>query len=119
MDLAQFRRACGECSDQELVKACFSLDPSIQHPDQAKTWIWALIKRLLDTERYASAGLLLWGEALFNPGPKAVQQLLKFIRANQNSIVLGAAAVGKTYSLVAYLMSRKKRLPLFALTVTE
>lgn len=102
MDLAKFRESCGECTDEELVRAVWEIDNSVSSPDQAKGWIWALIKRLLDTERYASAGVLLWGSALFNPGPKAVSQLLKFVRSTQNMIVLGGAALGKTYSLIAY-----------------
>jgi hypothetical protein len=104
MDLAKFRRSCGECSDEELVKAVAAIDPSVEVPDQAKTWIWALVKRLLDTERYALAGMVLWGPALFNAGPKAVQQLLKFVRSTQNMIVLGAAAMGKTYTLICYCL---------------
>lgn len=104
MDLAAFRKACGDGTDEELVRACQEIDPSIQTPDQARAWIWALVKRLLDTERYGLAGLLLWGEANFNMGPKAVQQLLKFVRRTQNMIVLGAAAMGKTYTLICYCL---------------
>src|SRR3981189_74935 len=104
MDLVKFRRSCGEWTDEELVKAVAVIDPSVEVPDQAKAWIWALVKRLLDTERYALAGMLLWGDALFNAGPKAVQQLLKFVRSTQNMIVLGAAAMGKTYTLICYCL---------------
>jgi hypothetical protein len=104
MDLAQFRQACGQGTDEELVEAVRTIDPSVQHSDQAKAWIWTLAKRLLDTDRYASAGLLFWGDALFNGGPKAVQQLLRFVRTTQNMIVLGAAAMGKTYTLICYCL---------------
>lgn len=104
MDLLQFRRKCGECTDEELVSAVAEIDPSVEVPDQAKAWIWALLKRLLDTDRYALAGMLLWGESLFNGGPRAVQQLLRFVRSTQNMIVLGAAAMGKTYTLICYCL---------------
>ena len=104
MDLLELRRNCGDGSDEELVKAVSAIDPSVKDPTQAKAYLWALIRRLLDTERYALAGALLWGEALFNPGPRAVQQLLKFIRQSQNLICLGAAAVGKTYTMICYLL---------------
>jgi hypothetical protein len=104
MDLAAFRKACGECSDEELTKACFSLDPSIKTPDQAKVWIWSVVQRMLDTERYTQAGLLLWGEQLFNPGPTAVQSLIRFVRQTQNMICLGGAALGKTYTLICYML---------------
>ena len=102
MDLATFRRDCGECSDEELTRAVWSIDQSVSTPDQAKAWIWALVKRLLETERYSTAGLLLWGEAVFNSGPKAVSQLMRFVRQTQNMVVLGGAALGKTYTLIAY-----------------
>jgi hypothetical protein len=104
MDLVKFRQSCGEGSDEELIRAVAEIDSSVEVPDQAKAWIWAMIKRLLDTERYALAGVLLWGPALFNPGPRAVQQLLKFVRSTQNMIVLGAAAMGKTYTLICYTL---------------
>jgi hypothetical protein len=95
MDLFKFRRDCGGGDDESLVKAVWTIDESVRTPDQAKAWIWTLIKRLLDTERYSLAGTILWGEALWNPRPKAVQQLLRFVRMTQNMIVLGGAALGK------------------------
>lgn len=104
MDLLKFRRDCGEGDDESLVKAVWEIDKSVQSPDQAKTWIWFLIKRLLDTERYALAGLVLWGPALWNPEPRAVRELIRFMRSTQNMIVLGGAALGKTYTLVAMLL---------------
>jgi hypothetical protein len=104
LDLAQFRRDCGECTDEELVSAVAKVDNSVETPDQAKGWIWALIKRLLDTERYGAAGLILWGDALFNYGPNAVRQVMHKVRSCQNLIVLGGAALGKTYTLICYLL---------------
>jgi hypothetical protein len=104
MDILEFRRKCGQCTDEELVRAVWEIDKSVQSPDQAKAWLWALTKRLLDTERYSLAGVLLWGEALFNPGPKAVQKLMRAVREAQNMIVLGAAAMGKTYTLICYCL---------------
>ena len=104
MDLLKFRRECGEGDDESLVKAVATIDPTVLTPDQAKTWIWMLIRRLLDTERYGLAGLVLWGEALFNSGPRAVRELLRFVRSTQNMIVLGGAALGKTYTLICYCL---------------
>jgi hypothetical protein len=104
VDLAAFRRSLGEGTDEEIVPAVWAIDKTVQSPDQARAWIWALIKRLLDTERYAPAGLVLWGEALFNNGPAVVSQLLKAVRCSQNLIVLGAAALGKTYTLICYCL---------------
>lgn len=104
MNLSEFRQSCGMGTDEELVRAVWQYDKSVKSADHAKAWIWTLAKRLLDTERYASAGTLLWGEALFNGGPKAVQQLLRFVRTTQNMIVLGAAAMGKTYTLICYCL---------------
>lgn len=104
MDLLSFRKSCGDGTDEELVRAVSVYDSSVTHPDQARAWIWFLIKRLLDTERYASAGVLLWGDALFNGSPRAVQQLLRTVRTTQNLIVLGAAAMGKTYTLICYVL---------------
>jgi hypothetical protein len=104
MDLIEFRRKLGQGSDEEIVPAVWELDRTVDTPDQAKAWIWALIQRLLDTERYGLAGMLLWGEKLFNSGPRAVKQLLKYVRQTQNMIVLGAAAMGKTYTLICYCL---------------
>ena len=104
MDLVKFRRDCGEGDDESLVKAVWAIDQTVTTPDQAKSWLWILIKRLLDTERYSLAGLLLWGPDLWNPGPKAVRDVLRFVRCTQNMIVLGGAALGKTYTLVSFLL---------------
>jgi hypothetical protein len=104
MDLAELRKECGEGTDEELVKAIGKVDSTVQTPDQARAWIWTVVKGLLDNEKYGAAGVLLWGEALFNPKPKAVRQLIKEVRAKQNLIVLGGAALGKTYSLICYLL---------------
>jgi hypothetical protein len=104
MDLVQFRRECGEGTDEELVRAVYHIDQTVESPDQAKSWIWALVKRLLETERYGAAGLVLWGEALFNYGPQAVRQVIQKVRTTQNLIVLGGAALGKTYTIICYLL---------------
>jgi hypothetical protein len=104
LDISALRKACGEGSDEEIVRAVWAVDSTVQTPDQAKTWIWILTKQLLDTERYGLAGALLWGEALFNYGPRAVRQLMHSVRTTQNIIVLGGAALGKTYTLICYLL---------------
>lgn len=104
LDLAQFRRSCGEGTDEELLRAVAVIDDSVQSPDHAKSWIWALVHRLLDTERYGAAGLILWGDAIFNYGPEAVRKLIHKVRSSQNLIVLGGAALGKTYTLICYLL---------------
>jgi hypothetical protein len=104
MDLVKLRRSFGEGNDESIVRAVWEIDKSVRTPDQAKAWLWALAKRLLETERYGSAGLLLWGPALFNSEPRAVQQLMRFVRQAQNMIVLGGAALGKTYTLICYCL---------------
>lgn len=103
MDLAKFREQLGEGTDEEVLRSVWEIDSSVRDPDQARSWIWALVKALLDTERYGAAGCLLWGE-LFNPLPRAVKQLMQKVRSSQNLIVLGGAALGKTYTLIAYLL---------------
>jgi hypothetical protein len=104
MDIAQFRKDCGGCSDEELTQAVARIDPSVQSADQARAWIWTLLKRLLDTDRYGLAGTLLWGEESFTYKPAAVRKLLSRVREVQNLIVLGAAACGKSYGLISYLL---------------
>jgi hypothetical protein len=103
MDLAKFRTKLGEGTDEEVLKAVWEIDPLVREPDQARSWVWALVQALLNSERYGAAGSLLWGE-LFNPLPKAVKQLMNKVRNTQNLIVLGGAALGKTYTLIAYLL---------------
>ena len=102
MDLLAFRKSCGGCTDEELIRAVATIEPSVETVDQARAWLWFVIKKLLESERYTSAGLLLWGPALFSSEPRAVRQLFQTVRSVQNLIVLGAAAMGKSYSLIAY-----------------
>ena len=104
MDLIKFRRSLGGGTDDEIVRGCADIDPTIKTPEQGKIFIWSMFKRLLETDRYASAGTLLWGEELFNCGPAMVRKILNFARTHQNIIVLGAAACGKTYGLVSFCL---------------
>lgn len=104
MDLLAFRKSCGEGSDEELVRAVYTLDPTVQNPDQARIFLWAMVEKLLSSERYGAAGLLLWGSELFNNEPRAVRQLFQAVRTSQNLIVLGAAAMGKSYSLIVFTL---------------
>lgn len=113
MDLLEFRRSCGECDDESLVKAVAKIEPSVETADQSKVWIWTLVRQLLDSDRYGAAGMLLWGPELFNSKPHAVQKLLQMVRSKQNLIVLGAAAMGKSYSLICFTLLDWLRDPQF------
>jgi hypothetical protein len=79
MDLLKFRKSCGDCTDEELVKAVWEIDQTVQLPDQARAWIWMLIKRLLKTDRYALEGVFLWCEAAFKHGQKKVKKHLRCV----------------------------------------
>lgn len=104
LDLLAFRQSLGEGSDQEVVAGVAAIDKSVTDADRARGWLWSFVIALLNSERYSAAGTVLWGPKLFNSGPRAVKQLLTYARQKQNVIVLGGAALGKSYTLICHLL---------------
>lgn len=104
MDLAALRKSFGECTPEEITAGCNALDPRIDSYEASCQWLWIIIRRLLDANKYRAAALLLWGPDLFDPRPKGVARILSAIENNAKVIVLGAASSGKSYSIIAWLL---------------
>lgn len=104
MDLAALRKSFGECTPEEITAGCNALDPRIDSYEAACQWLWIIIRRLLDANKYRAAALLLWGPDLFDPRPRGVARILEAIENNAKVIVLGAASSGKSYSIIAWLL---------------
>lgn len=102
MDLAELRKSFGECTPEEITAGCSALDPRIESYEAACQWLWRLIRKLLDANRYRAAALVLWGPDLFDPRPNSVARLLSAVENNAKVIVLGGGAQGKSYTIVAW-----------------
>jgi hypothetical protein len=58
---------------------------------------------LLDQGRYADTAALLWPAATFSPHPGSVQLMWQEIRKSSQLMIMGAASVGKSFSLGVWL----------------
>jgi hypothetical protein len=104
MDLALLRQAFGSGTQEEIVEACHQIAPRIIDYEEAKSFIWAIVSSLLEKRMYRAAAHLLWGSEMFDPRPESVDRLLKAIESQSKTIVLGAGSLGKSYSIIAYLL---------------
>jgi hypothetical protein len=102
MDLAALRKSFGECTPEEITSGCNALDPRIDSYEAACQWLWIIIRRLLDANKYRAAALILFGPDLFDSRPQGVSRILNAIQSNAKVIILGSASSGKSYSIAAY-----------------
>ena len=93
-----------------VFETCRGLDPSISTREQADAMIHGYVMGLLQnrTEEYpkgcyASAAIVLWGDAVFNPRPGEVHRIWRAIQDNQKTMILGCGSVGKSYNVIAFL----------------
>lgn len=115
MNLAEFREKLGDGSDAALLEGVQSLPEGrkILTPAHAKAFLWNLVLHLLETDRYSGAATLLWGSSLFDARPSTVRTIWRTIRNNAFSLLLGAGSLGKSYTVIAFLLLDWIRDPLF------
>jgi hypothetical protein len=89
-----------------LAAAGKLLNPACTTDDEAKPLIRLYVESLLALRRTVSAGVVLWGEDVFNPRPKAVQMVWRGLNEHQFVIIPGGASLGKTYTAVVWLALR-------------
>lgn len=84
-------------------------------PDAGETdaILQSFLQYLLDHERYADAASLLWTPNLFSAEPRSVQMLFDAMFDHVSNMVPGAASMGKSYSLGAWVYLDWRRDPMF------
>jgi hypothetical protein len=104
LSLDKLREDFGNGTEEEITKACFIVDARINSYDRAVQWISMLVARLLAANRYVAAASILWGRDLFDPRPQSVRRMLSAIDKSSKLIVLGAGSMGKSYTLIAWII---------------
>jgi hypothetical protein len=99
----EFRRYLEE---KGLTEAGKILNPACTTDEEAQPLIRLYVQGLLMENKTVSAGVVLWGESVFNPRPRVVQRVWRGLNTHQKIIIPGGAAEGKTYTAVCWLALR-------------
>lgn len=90
--------------DKGNLVAAQAVDKSVKTLQQADCLIFKYVARLLDAGEYGAAALVLFGDKLFNPRPKAVRDVWRVIEGSAKSMIMGCGSVGKSYSTIAWFL---------------
>lgn len=106
MNVLTIREAYESEEDKELglIKAAKLLKPDVNDTQEAETVLSVVVFRLLDKDRLPEAGMLLWGEHVFNCRPKSVSMIHDLYQRSGQGIILGASSMGKSYTLMALVL---------------
>lgn len=99
MTALEFRH---KLEERGKLDGCRDIKPEIDTEEQADTFIWTYVQRLLQARRYAPAGLVLWGENLWNVKPECVRRVFKAINENNLVLVQGGGAQSKSYTGIGW-----------------
>ena len=66
-----------------------------------KAALQLVLQKLLIDGRWGDAGVLLWGQEVFNPQPWSVAQIIAQWKRSKKNLILGAGSMGKTFSVAA------------------
>lgn len=99
MNALQFRRLIEEKGNLAAAQAVQS---GIKTAKQADAYIFTYVTKLLSIGEYRGAALILWGDRVFNPRPRAVKAIWDAIEGNVKTLIMGCGSVGKSYSGVIW-----------------
>jgi len=112
VNILDFRSRIGNGTDEEVLEAVNSFYPDVRDYESARAKIWAILCNLLDRERYIAAATLLWGRELFDGRPESVSRIFHALNAHAKTFLVGATSMGKSYSVIAWLLLDWLRDPL-------
>lgn len=103
MNLTNFRESI-EGGDERLLRGVRELRPEVKSLLQAQAWVKLLVDHLLNSGRYGAAAELLWGRRRFDARPGSVKRIWRAINRHHKLILLGGAAVGKSYCSIVWML---------------
>lgn len=80
------------------------VDKNVRNLKQADLLIFKYVMRLLSIGEYTGAAIILFGDKLFNPRPKAVRDIWEAIQGHAKCLIQGCGSVGKSYTAVAWVL---------------
>lgn len=101
MKAAAFRK---HIEEDGVLKSVRRIVPGCPNEKEAQTHVQIYVQTLLDANRYAVAALVLWGDRIFDPRPESIRQCWRGISKNAKFLAQGGGALGKSYSLIAWLL---------------
>lgn len=101
MTAYEFRQ---QIEEKGKLAAAKGVDPAVKNAKQADLLIFKYVARLLNAGQYSAAGLVLWGDKVWNPRPQAVSRIIKAIEGNAKILLQGCGSVGKSYTPVIWLL---------------
>lgn len=84
------------------IAACKFFRPECETEDAANAFIRAYIASLFRARRMAAAGIVLWGERIFNVRPASAQSVWRAIEGNPKVLVPGGSSMGKSYTGICW-----------------
>lgn len=100
MDALQFRRLIEQKGKVEAVRRFAKCG----NEAEADAYIKIYINRLLQSGKYGAAGVLLWGENVFDHRPRTVRRIWKAINSSAKVMLQGGGSQGKSYTGIAWLL---------------
>lgn len=104
------RRVAEELHERQDVKAAADIVLRLKNPNaqttsdsEAAQILVAFRQWLLDQGRYADTAALLWTSATFSAEPNSVKLMWEEIKQSSQLMIMGAASVGKSFSLGVWL----------------
>lgn len=86
------------------LDACRIIRPECETEEQSDVVIRAYVSSLFRYRKLASAGIVLWGERLFNPRPISVQMVWRALENETKVLIQGASSVGKSYTGICWTL---------------
>lgn len=86
----------------DFLLDCTGKKERCRTPADAIVVLQTVLHSLLNSDQYLLAATLCWGEPLFDPRPRSVQLIWKAITTRTRVLIMGAGAMGKTYTVMAH-----------------
>jgi len=103
MNISELRRSI-EGGDEAMMAGVQAVRGGVQSLEQAQDFIQLTVLELLEANRYGAAAELLWGPIIFDPRPTSVKRIWTAINRYHKLILLGAGAMGKSYSTAIWML---------------
>lgn len=88
------------------IAAAQLINPACATEGEADALILLYVQGLLSARQFAAAGVVLWGEKVFNRKPSVVKKVWGAIEKHKKIIIPGGASLSKTYSAACWLVLR-------------
>ena len=106
--LMEYREIITNDEENGLVQAAetYHIDigtPRTFNQDEALYFWRNFVRVMLESEKYVSVALFLWGTIKFTPEPQCVKDVWKGIQDGRTLLIMGAAKLGKSFSAGVWL----------------